>query len=89
MPRDMTLYLALRTLQDSYPKATITSARSFFRVGGALSGGSLATLKSEAEMPPEERERGEWVMTSSKSLHPCLFSPLSQRDQLVDGLSAG
>ncbi|ORX39430.1 hypothetical protein BD324DRAFT_619686 [Kockovaella imperatae] len=72
IPSDMSLYLALRTLQSSYPDASIASSRAFFKTGGSPSGGTMASAKSEAETPAEEKivKKGEWMLTSASGPTP-------------------
>jgi hypothetical protein len=62
---DLTLYYALRTLQHSYPSASITSSISYFKLRGGVSGGTVATMKSLLEVPAKERAQGEWALLSS------------------------
>jgi hypothetical protein len=59
----MVLYNALSTLQAGYPNESITRSLSMFKFRGTVSGGTLASLNSVADLSPEERTNSEWSQT--------------------------
>ena len=62
---DLTLYTALRTLQQSHPDLTITKSQSFFEMSGTISGGTISTMHTMREIPRSERRTDEWQMVST------------------------
>ena len=62
---DLTVYSALRTLQQSHPDLTITKSQSFFEMEGTISGGTIATMHTLREIPQSERRTDEWAMVST------------------------
>jgi hypothetical protein len=75
MDSDLTLYSALRTLQQSHPDLTITKSQSFFEMRGTISGGTISTMHTMREIPRSERRSDEWQMVSAyrKDLHLILL----------------
>ncbi|WVW86380.1 hypothetical protein I302_108426 [Kwoniella bestiolae CBS 10118] len=61
VPSDLSLYLAHKTLQSQYPNLTIEESTSFFKLkGGSMSGGTIQTMHSMAELPKDKRRSGEY-----------------------------
>jgi hypothetical protein len=58
----------LKTLQQQHPSATITKSISFFKVKGSISGGTIESMKSVAQIPPKERLRSEWQLVNRTSM---------------------
>jgi hypothetical protein len=65
----MTLYHALKTLQERHPDASITKSTVMFKAKGGMSGGTINSMRSVAGLKAEERKDGEWCLT------PCTFCP--------------
>nr|XP_018261104.1 uncharacterized protein I303_06825 [Kwoniella dejecticola CBS 10117]OBR83262.1 hypothetical protein I303_06825 [Kwoniella dejecticola CBS 10117] len=60
IPSDLTLYLAHKTLQARHPVLTISASQSFFKMkGGSMSGGTIQSMYSVAELPKDKRRSGE------------------------------
>jgi hypothetical protein len=56
----------LATLQASHPDLSITKSTAMFKANGTVSGGTIASLFAEVELPDEYRTgnfRGEWCLT--------------------------
>jgi hypothetical protein len=70
MLSDLTVYSALRTLQQSHPDLTITKSQSFFEMEGTISGGTIATMHTLREIPRSERRTDEWAMVSTYRMSP-------------------
>ncbi|KAK1922219.1 Saccharopine dehydrogenase-domain-containing protein [Papiliotrema laurentii] len=70
IPSDLSVYLSLKTLQQQHPSATITKSISFFKVKGSISGGTIESMKSVAQIPPKERLRSEWQLVNRFEARP-------------------
>nr|XP_018999967.1 uncharacterized protein I203_07496 [Kwoniella mangroviensis CBS 8507]OCF63428.1 hypothetical protein I203_07496 [Kwoniella mangroviensis CBS 8507] len=61
IPSDLSLWLAHKTLQSQYPDLTIQESTSFFKMkGGSMSGGTIQSMHSLAELPKDKRRSGEY-----------------------------
>ena len=58
----MTVYYALRTLQERYPDASITTMRNFIKLKGSISGGTIQSAHSVAELDDPLASCQEWIM---------------------------
>jgi hypothetical protein len=86
---DLTLYHALRTLQAEHPEASITKSLALFKVKGGVSGGSINTARSVAELPRSQQSLGEFCLTprtssSTSSMCPALLMILFIQSKLRD-----
>ncbi|WVQ94909.1 hypothetical protein IAU59_001995 [Kwoniella sp. CBS 9459] len=82
VPSDITLYTALKTLQTKYGKqATIADSTSFFKLkGGSMSGGTIQTMYSVAELPKDQRRSGEFDLVPKSA-------PLASRRSTIPSLA--
>ncbi|KAK4687657.1 hypothetical protein P7C73_g2462, partial [Tremellales sp. Uapishka_1] len=62
VPFDLVVYSSLRSLQTAHPEASIVTSKSFVKAKGSISGGTLASVLSVADLPRRERNDGEWGM---------------------------
>ncbi|WRT70025.1 uncharacterized protein IL334_007018 [Kwoniella shivajii] len=61
VPSDLTLWQALKTLQSTYPTLTFAQSKSLFSLKGAsMSGGTVQSMYSVAELPKDQRRSGEY-----------------------------
>ncbi|OCF43719.1 hypothetical protein I317_02472 [Kwoniella heveanensis CBS 569] len=82
VPSDITLYTALKTLQTKYGKqATIADSTSLFKLkGGSMSGGTIQTMYSVAELPKDQRRSGEFDLVPKSA-------PLASRRSTIPSLA--
>ncbi|WVF67310.1 hypothetical protein IAT40_002061 [Kwoniella sp. CBS 6097] len=82
VPSDITLYTALKTLQSKFGKqATIADSTSLFKLkGGSMSGGTIQTMHSVAELPKDQRRSGEFDLVPKSA-------PLATRRSTVPSLA--
>ena len=80
----MILYNALSTLQARYPNESITRSLTMFKIRGVVSGGTLASMRSVAELSPEERSNSEWAQTG-ECFPCCLAAGQSSAEQMMPG----
>ncbi|WWC91919.1 uncharacterized protein L201_006871 [Kwoniella dendrophila CBS 6074] len=61
VPSDLSLYISHKTLQKQYPELSISDSKSFFKLkGGSMSGGTIQSMYSLAELPKDKRRSGEY-----------------------------
>ncbi|WWD03940.1 hypothetical protein V865_001998 [Kwoniella europaea PYCC6329] len=100
IPSDLSLWLAHKTLQSQYPHLTIQDSTSFFKLkGGSMSGGTIQSMHSLAELPKDKRRSGEYDCIPSdgrivKSVSPVkllysLSDPTEKRKRRYVSLTTG
>ncbi|WVR09607.1 hypothetical protein IAU60_006679 [Kwoniella sp. DSM 27419] len=86
VPSDITLYLALKTLQERFGKqATIAESESFFKIKNAsMSGGTIQSMYSLAELPKDQRRSGEYDLVPRSAAVPSRKSTSPQLTHQLD-----
>ncbi|KAK8853397.1 hypothetical protein IAR55_004103 [Kwoniella newhampshirensis] len=62
VPSDLSVYVSLKTLQTAHPGLTLADSTSFFQVKATMSGGTVQSMVSVAELPPDQRRSGEYAL---------------------------
>ncbi|WWC95166.1 hypothetical protein V866_002020 [Kwoniella sp. B9012] len=90
IPSDLSLWLAHKTLQSQHPDLTIRESTSFFKMkGGSMSGGTIQSMHSLAELPKDKRRSGEYDCIPKDGTIVKTVSPVKLLHSLSDPTEKG